>query len=144
LQLPGVLLEFRLAVDETGWLESPGMSSLAKMKCVGCSGDVPPLTADEIAPLAKQLPGWEVVDHHHLHRKRATEEFVDALKLANKIGAVAEKAGHHPDLLVAYGRLEITIFTHKIDGLTKSDFILAAKIDEVLASRKKSKGRKRT
>lgn len=103
---------------------------------MACSGDVPPLAADGIAPLAKQLPGWEVVGNHHLHRQIATEEFVDALKLANKIGAIAEKAGHHPDLLVAYGRLEITIFTHKIDGLTKSDFILAAKIDEVLAARK--------
>jgi 4a-hydroxytetrahydrobiopterin dehydratase len=108
------------------------------MKCAPCRGGVPPLTAGEIAPLAAQVQGWEVVNRHHLHRVMPTEEFVDALALANKIGAVAEKAGHHPNLLVAYGRLEIEIFTHKIDGLTKNDFILAAKIDEIL-DRAKSK-----
>ena len=102
------------------------------MKCAPCRGGVPPLTADEIAPLAAQVPGWDVVNGHHLHRRIKTDDFLQPLKLANRIGKVAEAAGHHPDLLVAYGRLEIDIFTHKIDGLTKNDFILAARIDEVL------------
>jgi 4a-hydroxytetrahydrobiopterin dehydratase len=115
------------------------MKPLAKMACAPCRGGVPPLSADEIAPLAGQIPAWEIVRNHHLHRTVSTGEFVDALELANRIGAVAELAGHHPDLLVAYGRLEIDIFTHKIDGLTKNDFILAAKIDEVLASKRGKK-----
>ena len=108
------------------------MSSLANLKCAPCRGGVPPLTADEIAPLAAEVPGWTIVDGHHLHRRIESDDFMGPLKLANRIGAVAEKAGHHPDLLVAYGRLDISIFTHKIDGLTKSDFILAAKIDDLL------------
>ena len=116
------------------------MSSLAKMKCAPCRGGVPPLTAEEIAPLAAEVPGWDVVNGHHLHRRIETDDFMGPLKLANKIGAVAEKAGHHPDLLVAYGRLEISIFTHKIDGLTRNDFILAAKIDDVLKPGKKKPG----
>jgi 4a-hydroxytetrahydrobiopterin dehydratase len=116
------------------------MSVLSKMKCPPCSGSTPALTAEEIAPLAKEVPRWEIVAGHHLHRTVTTREFVDALALANRIGRVAEKAGHHPDLLVAYGRLGIDIFTHKIDGLTTGDFILAAKLDEVLAP---SRGRRR-
>ena len=108
------------------------MTTLARMKCLPCEGDVPKLTPAEAAPLAAEVPRWDVVEHHHLHRIVKTKEFVDALDLANRIGRVAEEAGHHPDLLVAYGRLEITVFTHSIGGLSKSDFILAAKIDEVL------------
>jgi len=107
------------------------------MKCAPCRGGVPPLSAEEIAPLAAQVPAWEIVNGHHLHRRIECDDFLGPLKLANRIGTVAEKAGHHPDLLVAYGRLEISVFTHKIDGLTKSDFILAAKIDEVLQPRKR-------
>ena len=111
------------------------MAALARMKCLPCSGDVPALTPAEIAPFAAQVPRWEVVRNHNLHRTVKTKEFVDALALANRIGRVAEKAGHHPDLLVAYGRLEIDIFTHSIDGLSVSDFILAARIDELLSRR---------
>jgi 4a-hydroxytetrahydrobiopterin dehydratase len=113
------------------------MAALAKMKCLPCRGAVPPLGAEEMAPLAAQVPGWEIVDHHHLHKRIEMDDFMGPLNLANRIGKVAEKAGHHPDLLVAYGRLEITIYTHKIDGLTKSDFILAAKIEEILQPRKR-------
>jgi len=102
------------------------------MKCAPCRGGVPPLTAEEIAPLLAQTPGWEVVNGHHLHRRVDADDFLRPLKLANRIGKIAEEAGHHPDLLVAYGRLEIDIFTHRIDGLTKNDFILAARIDDVL------------
>ena len=105
------------------------MSSLAKMKCPSCEGTVAALTAEEIGFLAPQVPRWEIVGGHHLHRAVPTKEFTDSLALAARIGRVAEKAGHHPDLLVAYGRLGIDIFTHKIDGLTTGDFILAAKID---------------
>lgn len=116
------------------------MSSLAKMKCPSCEGAVAALTTEEISFLSPQVPRWEIVAGHHLHRAVPTEDFVEALALATRIGRVAEKAGHHPDLLVAYGRLGIDIFTHKIDGLTTGDFILAAKIDEVLEP---AKGKRR-
>src|SRR5687767_3280077 len=77
------------------------MSSLANMKCAPCRGGVPPLTAGEIAPLKAQVPGWKVVKGHHLNRLVPTADFAESLALANRIGALAEKAGHHPDLLVA-------------------------------------------
>lgn len=108
------------------------MPPLAKMKCLPCRGGVPPLAAEEIAPLAAQVPTWEIVNGHHLHKMVPTRDFAESLALANRIGALAEKAGHHPDLLVVWGRLGIDIFTHKVDGFTQSDFILAAKIDELL------------
>jgi 4a-hydroxytetrahydrobiopterin dehydratase len=112
--------------------------NLAKMKCLPCKGGVPPLSPEEIAPLAAQVPGWEVVNGHHLHKLVTTRDFAESLALANRIGALAEKVGHHPDLLVAWGRVAIDIFTHKIGGLTQSDFILAAKIDELLSRKRQA------
>jgi 4a-hydroxytetrahydrobiopterin dehydratase len=107
------------------------MADLARMKCVPCRGGIPPLTAERIAPLAAQVPTWEVVNYHHLHKVFPTKNFAESLALANRIGALAEQEGHHPDLLVAWGKLVVDIWTHKIDGLNDSDFILAAKIDEL-------------
>ncbi len=105
------------------------MSELATRKCVPCRGGVPALGADEITPLLNQLDGWEVVDNHHLVKSYAFPDFVSALGFVNKIGNLAENEGHHPDLYLAYGKVGVQIFTHKVDGLTESDFILAAKID---------------
>ena len=113
------------------------------MTCAPCRGGTPPLTPEEIAPLAAEVPGWEIVNGHHLHKLVQTKDFAESLALANRIGDLAEKAGHHPDLLVAWGRLGIDLFTHKIDGLTKSDFIVAAKIDELLKA-KSSKRKQKT
>jgi len=104
------------------------------MSCVPCRGGIPPLEPAQIAPLAAQVPAWEVVNHHHLHRTISTKNFAESLALANRIGALAEQEGHHPDLLVAWGKLVVDIWTHKIDGLNQSDFILAAKIDEILTA----------
>jgi 4a-hydroxytetrahydrobiopterin dehydratase len=103
---------------------------LSQKTCVPCQGGVPPLTADERAPLLEQLSGWEVIDGHHLHKKYSFPDFVQALAFTNKIGDLAEQEGHHPDIYLTWGKVEISIWTHKIDGLTESDFILAAKIDE--------------
>ena len=119
------------------------MTSLAKMKCLPCRGGTPALGPEEIAPLAAQVPGWEIVNGHHLHKLVPTRDFAESLALANRIGTLAEKAGHHPDLLVVWGRLGIDIFTHKVDGFTQSDFILAAKIDELLKP-PKAKAKPRT
>ncbi len=105
-------------------------SELSKMECVPCKGGVPPLEGKEIESLQEQLGGgWQVVEDHHLDKLFSFLNFRKALDFTNKVGELAEQQGHHPDILISWGRVRITIWTHKIDGLTESDFILAAKID---------------
>jgi 4a-hydroxytetrahydrobiopterin dehydratase len=106
------------------------MAGLSEKTCVPCRGGVPPLTADEIRPLAAQVPGWTVSNNHHIEREYKFDDFRTALDFVNKVGAIAEDQGHHPDIYLAWGKVGIKIWTHKIDGLTESDFILAAKIDK--------------
>ncbi|MBX9695250.1 MAG: 4a-hydroxytetrahydrobiopterin dehydratase [Cyanobacteria bacterium] len=110
--------------------------SLADRNCVPCRGGVPPLTREQIEPLLAELDGWSVIEDRKLHKSIEFKNFAQSLALANRIGEIAEKQNHHPDLLVRWGELRIDLWTHKIDGLTESDFILAAKIDEVVASKK--------
>jgi 4a-hydroxytetrahydrobiopterin dehydratase len=105
------------------------MGSLASQHCVPCQGGVPRLTGEEIAPLLRQLDGWEVVEEHHLSKEYRFANFADALAFVNRLGAVAEREGHHPDIAFGWGYARLQIYTHAIDGLTDSDFILAAKID---------------
>ena len=107
------------------------MSDLCSLSCVPCQGGVPPLKGDELTPLLEQLTGWDIVDEHHLVKRYEFPDFVAALKFVNDIGAVAEAEGHHPDLFLTWGEVKINIWTHKIDGLSESDFILAAKIDSL-------------
>ena len=104
---------------------------LASKSCVPCRGGVPALKGAELAPLAREVPDWRVVDEHHLDRAFPFKDFKGALAFANAVGDVAEREGHHPDILVSWGKAVVTIWTHKIDGLTESDFILAAKIDRL-------------
>lgn len=108
------------------------MNELAEKTCIPCRGGVPPLTADEIRPLHKQLPEWKVIENHHLWREFRFVDFAAALKFVNQVGALAEAQGHHPDIRLSWGKVGVEIWTHKIDGLTESDFILAAKVDRVL------------
>lgn len=107
------------------------MSELASRDCVPCRGGVPPLKGQSIAALLVELREWEVVNEHHLKKEYKFKDFREALAFVNRVGELAEGQGHHPDLCFGWGRVEITIWTHKIDGLTESDFILAAKIDEL-------------
>ena len=106
------------------------MSDLASKTCVPCKGGVP-LAGKELDGLAKQVPEWKVVNGHHIVRKFAFPDFRQALTFVNRVGEIAEEQGHHPDILLTWGKAEVTTWTHKIDGLTESDFILAAKIDRV-------------
>ena len=106
------------------------MSELASKNCVPCKGGVPPLAGKELEALAKQVPEWKVLDGHHITRAFKFKNFVDALAFVNKVGALAEQQGHHPDIFLAWGKAEVTTWTHSINGLTESDFILAAKIDQ--------------
>ena len=109
------------------------MSDLAAKSCVPCKGGVPPLAEDEQKRLLKELGGdWVVVDGHHLERVYTFPDFKAALAFVNAVGEIAEREGHHPDLYLAWGKVRITIWTHKIDGLTESDFVLAAKCDQAL------------
>ena len=105
------------------------MAKLAEKTCVPCRGGVPPLTAEEIRPLQAQVNDWSVVNDHHVEKQFKFKDFKTALDFVNKVGAIAEDQGHHPDIFLAWGKVDVRIWTHKIDGLTESDFILAAKID---------------
>lgn len=106
-------------------------SELSQKSCVPCRGGVPPLTPEEIKPLSDQLPSWAVINNHHLRKAFSFADFREALGFVNKVGEVAEKEGHHPDINLAWGEVHLEIWTHKIGGLTESDFILAAKIDQI-------------
>ncbi len=108
------------------------MAALAEKECVPCKGGVSPLKGGELNKLASQLKsGWQVEDEHHLHKTFKFKDFREALNFTNKVGELAESQGHHPDILLTWGKVEITLWTHKIDGLTESDFVMAAKIDQI-------------
>ena len=106
------------------------MTELAHKHCVPCMGGVPPLKAQALRDLAAQLGGnWRVVEEHHLEKSFEFPDFKEALAFTDRVGAIAESEGHHPDIHLAWGKVTLTIWTHKIDGLTESDFILAARAD---------------
>lgn len=108
------------------------MSELAEKDCIPCKGGVPPLKGAPLADLAAKLGnGWKVINEHHLEKEFGFKNFREALAFTNKVGELAEEQGHRPDIALSWGRVKITIWTHKIDGLTESDFILAAKVDRV-------------
>jgi len=109
------------------------MSALAEKDCIPCKGGVPPLKGQELATVANQLNGgWQVINEHHLEREYKFKNFREALDFTNKVGELAESQGHHPDIYLAWGQVKLTIWTHKIDGLTESDFVMAAKADKLL------------
>lgn len=116
------------------------MTELAQRSCIPCHGGMPPLSAQQSAPLLAQLdPKWKIIDRTDakdraiqlLSRTYRFENFASAMQAAVRIGTVAEEQQHHPDLLVAWGRLGVEIWTHKIGGLTESDFVFAAKCDAI-------------
>ena len=108
------------------------MSSLAQKECVPCKGGVPPLTRAQFSPLLAQLKGWNVEKDHHLSKTYAFPDFAKALAFVNRVGEMAEQQGHHPDVYLSWGKVRLEIWTHKIDGLTESDFVFAAKADNCL------------
>ena len=108
--------------------------SLSKKECVPCKGGVPPLKGQELEKLRELVDEWDVVEEHHITKTYKFPNFVKALAFVNKVGDIAEEQGHHPDIFLTWGKVGITMCTHKIDGLTESDFILAAKTDEIPVS----------
>lgn len=104
--------------------------SLADQQCVPCRGGVPPLPKDRIDALLAELgQGWVLNDEGHLEKAFSFGNFADALAFANRVGEIAEAEAHHPDLYVRWGQCRVEIWTHKISGLTESDFYLAAKVE---------------
>ena len=108
-------------------------SELSKKRCVPCSKGAPSLKGEELSVLSNKLGNsWKIVEEHHLEKGYTFPNFVEALAFTNKVGALAEQEGHHPDIHLAYGKVKITLWTHKINGLSENDFILAAKCDELV------------
>ena len=105
------------------------MSDLANMSCVPCTAQTPTLRGTEVSRLAKQVPGWEVVEGHHLVRRYSFRNFREALRFVNRVGEIAEEQGHHPEIGFGWGHAEVRVWTHAIDGLSENDFVLAAKVD---------------
>jgi 4a-hydroxytetrahydrobiopterin dehydratase len=106
-------------------------SPLNQKKCVPCTGKIPPLKGSAIKALHSQLPkGWEVVDEQRLKKEFKFKNFQQALNFTNVVGKIAEEEGHHPDIFLSWGKVVLEIWTHKINGLTESDFILASKCDQ--------------
>jgi 4a-hydroxytetrahydrobiopterin dehydratase len=111
------------------------LTELAAKTCVPCRGGVPPLKGAALDAMRMQLQDWSVVEEHHVEKTFSFSDFVSALEFVNRVGALAEEQGHHPDIYLAWGRVDVKIWTHKIDGLTESDFILAAKISKLYQPR---------
>jgi 4a-hydroxytetrahydrobiopterin dehydratase len=107
------------------------MTELADKQCIPCKGGVPALKGKELEQFHKSVPKWTITDEHPIHRAFKFPDFVQALAFVNKVGALAEEQGHHPDILLTWGKAEITLWTHSINGLSESDFIMAAKIDRL-------------
>lgn len=106
---------------------------LSSRNCVPCRGGVPPLQGEALSALAAQLGGgWQVVSGHHLLKEFRFKNFRDALGFTVRIGEISEQQGHHPDIELSWGRVAVTLYTHKINGLSESDFILAAKFEQAV------------
>lgn len=109
------------------------MSTLAEKECVPCKGGVPGLEGEELNRMARELGGgWRVIDGHHLEKEYKFPDFRQALAFTNRVGELAETQGHHPDIYLTWGKVKLQVWTHKINGLTESDFILAAKADRLV------------
>lgn len=108
------------------------MTKLNEKKCIPCEGGVPPLSLEKRKDFLKELNiKWKIESNHHLEREFSFKDFAEALDFTNRVGELAENEGHHPDIFLSWGKVKVQIVTHKIDALTESDFILAAKIDDL-------------
>jgi 4a-hydroxytetrahydrobiopterin dehydratase len=107
---------------------------LHERNCVPCKGGVPPLGHDEVSRMLALVDGWEAPRDHHLTKTFRFSDFKAALAYVDRVGAMAEQQGHHPDLHLAWGKVTVEIWTHKINGLTESDFVFASKCDRLAQS----------
>jgi len=107
------------------------MTSLAQKHCKPCQGGQAPLTGMQYRMYLAEVPDWQVVADHHLTRSFSFHDFAAALAFVNQVGELADTEGHHPDIYLSWGKVRIDLWTHKIDGLSEADFVLAAKIDQL-------------
>jgi 4a-hydroxytetrahydrobiopterin dehydratase len=106
--------------------------NLTSRSCQSCEAGTPALKGEELRRFYGQLEGWTLISEHHLEKEYRFKDFAEALAYVNRLGEVAEKEGHHPDIFLTWGKVKITLWTHSIGGLSENDFILAAKADAVL------------
>ena len=113
------------------------MNPLTQLKCEACRSDSPRVTAEEIAEFQPQIPAWQLLDRNgisQLERTYKLKNFATALEFTNQVGELAEAEGHHPAILTEWGKVTVTWWTHKIKGLHRNDFIMAAKTDRLYES----------
>jgi len=109
------------------------VTDLASRQCIPCQGGVDPLKGEDLAALERELGNdWKVVDEHHLTKTYRFPDFKQALEHTNRLGELAEEVGHHPEITLGWGKVEVELYTHKIDGLAEADFVWAAKADRLL------------
>lgn len=110
---------------------SDSIEELAERSCAPCRGGMPALAPQALAELHARLgSGWQLVGDHHLYREFRFPDFRTALAFVNRVGEIAEAENHHPDLTLAWGKVGVSVFTHKVGGLTENDFVLAAKAEK--------------
>jgi 4a-hydroxytetrahydrobiopterin dehydratase len=111
------------------------MAGLSAKTCIPCRGGVPPLAGDPLRKLLEELDhDWRLVDDHHLEKEYAFRGFRDAFEFVKRVGEMCEEQGHHGDIFLAWGKVKLSVWTHKIDGLTESDFVWAAKAEDLLGT----------
>ena len=108
-------------------------NSLQEKKCIPCQGGVPPISKIDRENLLNELQNWQIVDDHHLYKAYKFKNYKDAFSFVSQISLVAEEENHHPDIELGWGYVNLKIYTHKIDNLTESDFIFAAKVDAIIS-----------
>ena len=110
------------------------MEDLYLKKCIPCESGTPPLSGEKVSFFINQVPGWDVIEGKHIYKSFKFRNFADGLDFVNTIGRIAEMEGHHPDIELSWGKVGIKLFTHKINGLSDNDFIMAAKINAAYSS----------
>jgi 4a-hydroxytetrahydrobiopterin dehydratase len=107
------------------------MGKFSQQKCLPCSAGTPPLKGEELKKSLCEIEGWSLVQEKQIEKEFRFKNFKEALDFTNEVGKIAESEGHHPDLLLSWGKVKIMLMTHKIKGLSQNDFILASKIDDL-------------
>lgn len=119
-------------MKQTEVMNEQTVHELTNEQCVPCQAGTPPLTGTALRTIREKLgPGWDLIGEHHLEKEFNFRNFRDALAFTNRVGELAEQQNHHPDIYLTWGKVRISTWTHKVDGLTQNDFVLAAKIDHL-------------